>query len=48
MIKKRLEIFKEQTFPVLERAEKEGLTVNKVNGEQTVSEVFKDVLEVAK
>ena len=47
-IKKRLEIFKEQTFPVLERAEKEGLSVNKVNGEQTVSDVFKDVLEAIK
>src|SRR3989344_2970727 len=42
VIKKRLEIFKEQTFPVLERAEKEGLSVNKVNGEQTVSDVFED------
>ncbi|MEK7541189.1 MAG: nucleoside monophosphate kinase [Patescibacteria group bacterium] len=47
-IKKRLEIFKEQTFPVLESVEKEGLSVNKVNGEQTVSDVFKDVLKVAK
>ena len=48
VIKKRLEIFKEQTFPVLERAEKEGLFVNKINGEQTVSDVFKDVLEATK
>lgn len=47
-IKKRLEIFKEQTFPVVERAEKEGLSINKVNGERTVSDVFKDVFEVAK
>ena len=47
-IKKRLEIFKEQTFPVLERAEKEGLSINKINGEQSVSDVFKDVFEAVK
>ncbi|MBI3631408.1 MAG: nucleoside monophosphate kinase [Candidatus Staskawiczbacteria bacterium] len=48
VIKKRLEIFTEQTFPVLERAEKEGLVINKVNGEQTVSDVFDDVLKAVK
>ena len=48
VIKKRLEIFEEQTFPVLEKVRKEGLFVSKVNGEQTVSDVFKDVLEVLK
>lgn len=47
-IKNRLVIYKEQTYPVLERAEKEGLSVNKINGEQTVSDVFKDVLEAVK
>ena len=47
-IKKRIEIFKEQTYPVAEIIEKEGLHVHKVNGEQTVSDVFKDVLEVVK
>ena len=47
-IKKRLDIFKEQTFPVVECVEKEGLAVNKVNGEQTVSDVFKDVYEITK
>ena len=48
VIKKRLEVFQEQTFPVLERAEKEGLSVSKINGEQTVSDVFKDVLKAVK
>lgn len=48
VIKKRLEIFKDQTFPVLKRAKKEGLSVKKVNGEQTVSDVFEDVLKVVK
>jgi len=47
-IKKRIEIFKEQTFPVVEIIEKQGLHVKKVNGEQTVSDVFKDVLEATK
>lgn len=47
-IKKRLEIFKEQTFPVLKHIAKEGLSVKKINGEQTVSDVFKDVLGAAK
>jgi len=47
-IKKRLEIFKEQTFPVLERVEKEGLSIRKINGEQTVSGVHNDILKVLK
>ncbi len=48
VIKKRLEIFAEQTFPVLECVEKEGVIINKVNGEQTVSDVFLDVLKAVK
>jgi len=44
-IKTRLEIYKEQTFPVSQFIEKEGLPVHKVNGEQTVAEVFADVLK---
>lgn len=47
-IKKRLEIFKEQTFSVLKVAEKEGIEVKKVNGEQSVADVFKDVLNAIK
>lgn len=47
-IKKRIEIFKEQTFPVIEVIEKQGLHVKKINGEQTVSDVFKDVLEATR
>lgn len=47
-IKKRIEIFKEQTYPVFELIEKQGLYVKKVNGEQTVADVFKDVLEAVK
>jgi len=47
-IKKRLEVFKEQTFPVMEVVEKQGLHLNKVNGEQTVADVHKDVLIAVK
>lgn len=47
-IKKRIDIFKEQTFPVTQIIEKEGLRVNKVNGEQSVADVHKDVVEAIK
>ena len=48
VIKKRLEVFKEQTFPVMEVVEKHGLHLNKLNGEQTVADVHKDVVEAIK
>ena len=39
----------EESLKIAEkRAKKEGLSVNKVNGEQTVSDVFKDVLEATR
>jgi len=44
-IKKRIEIFKEQTYPVTDIIQKQGLHLNKVNGEQNVAEVHKDILE---
>jgi adenylate kinase family enzyme len=47
-IKKRLEIFKEQTFPVIEVIQKQSLHLHKVNGEQTVADVHKDVLAAIK
>ncbi|MFA6190198.1 MAG: nucleoside monophosphate kinase [Candidatus Staskawiczbacteria bacterium] len=45
-IKKRLEVFKSETYPVIEIIEKHGLILNKVNGEQTVSDVHKDIMNV--
>lgn len=45
-IKKRLEVFKEQTFPVIEVIEKQGLKLHKVNGEQDVAGVFADVIKI--
>ncbi|HHE76875.1 MAG TPA: hypothetical protein ENL27_02760 [Candidatus Parcubacteria bacterium] len=44
-IKVRLEEYKEKTFPVLGIIEKEGIEVKKVNGEQTVANVFADILK---
>jgi len=48
IIKKRLEVFKEETFPVIEIIKKQGLHLNKINGEQSVADVFKDILEAIK
>jgi adenylate kinase len=42
---KRLEVFKAETYPVIKVIEKQGLHLNKVNGEQSVSDVHKDILE---
>lgn len=45
-IRKRLEVFKEQTLPVAEVIEKHGLKLNKVNGEQDVAGVFADIFKI--
>jgi len=47
-IKKRIEIFKAETHPVMDIIEKNGLHVHKVNGEQSVADVHKDILEAIK
>lgn len=47
-IKKRLEVFKEQTYPVTEVIEKHGLHLHKVNGDQSVADVHKDIIEAIK
>jgi adenylate kinase len=47
-IKKRLEVFKEQTFPVTEIIQKQGLKLHKVNGEQTVADTHKDIVDAIK
>lgn len=43
-IVKRLEVFKEQTHPVTEIIEKKGLRLHKINGEQSVADVHKDIV----
>lgn len=45
-IKNRLAVYKEQTYPVTHYIEKEGILVRKVNGQQSVSDVFKETLEI--
>ena len=47
-IKNRLRVFKEESFPVIEIIEKHGINLNKINGEQTISDVHKDILEAIK
>jgi len=47
-IKKRLEVFKEETFPVIESVEKQGIKINKISGEGSVSDVFEEILKVVK
>ena len=42
-IKKRLEVFKKDTFPVIEFAKKQGVNVIEINAEQTVSKIFEDI-----
>lgn len=44
-IKVRLKEYKERTFPVLEIFEKEGIKIKKINGEQSVADVHKDILK---
>lgn len=47
-IKVRLKEYRERTFPLIELFEKEGIKVKKINGEQSVSNVFRDILKEIK
>jgi len=44
-IKTRLKLYKEKTFPVFEFFRKQGIKVKEINGEQSVADVFKDILK---
>ena len=46
-IKKRLEEFKEETKPVIDYYKKQGRLI-KINGKQSIEDVFKDILKVLK
>lgn len=46
VIKVRLEEYKEKTFPLVELFKKQGLNIKRVNGEQSVADVFNDILKV--
>ncbi len=47
-IKIRLKEYQEKTLPVINYFKKEGLKIREVNGEQSVAEVFKDILRAIK
>ncbi len=44
VIKVRLKEYAERTYPIFDYFEKRGLKISKVNGEQSVADVYKDVL----
>ncbi len=44
-IKVRLKEYKERTMPLLEIIKNDGLTIHEINGEQTVANVFSDILK---
>lgn len=43
-IKRRLEVFKEETYPVVAEIEKKGIKVHKINGEPSVAEVHESII----
>lgn len=47
-IKVRLREYRERTFPLIDYFEKQGLKIKKVNGEQSVAEVYKAILKAIK
>jgi adenylate kinase len=47
-IKVRLKEYKERTYPVLEIFKEQGIEVRKINGEQSVADVHKDILKTIK
>ncbi len=48
VIKARLKQYEEKTFPVFEIFRKRGIKVKKINGEQSVADVFRYVLKALK
>ena len=44
-IKVRLKEYKERTFPLIRYFKEQGLKVKKINGEQSVEDVFQDILK---
>jgi len=47
-IKTRIKEYAKRTLPMVEYFEKNGIKVNKINGEQSVAEVFEEILESLK
>ena len=47
-IKVRLKEYKERTLPLVKYYKEQGLTIKEINGEQSVEDVFKDILKAIK
>ena len=47
-IRVRIKEYTERTLPMVEYFKKNNIKIKKINGEQTISDVFKDVLEATK
>lgn len=47
-IKVRLKEYKERTFPIFDYLKSKGMDIKKVNGEQSVADVHKDILSAMK
>lgn len=45
VIKERFKVYEQQTFPLIEYFKKSGFKVIKINGEQSVSDVFSNILK---
>jgi adenylate kinase family enzyme len=39
-------IYKEQTFPVIEFVEREGISLTRIHGETSIAEVFNEIVNV--
>jgi len=48
VIKSKLNEFKERSLPIIDYFKKQGIKVKEVNGEQSVADVFKDILKLVK
>jgi len=47
-IKTRLKEYKERTYPLIDYFKSEDIEIKKINGEQSVADVYKDILEALK
>jgi len=48
IIKKRFKVYEKQTLPLLDFFKKKNFTISKINGEQSVVDVFNDILKSIK
>jgi len=48
VVENKIKEFKERTVPILAYFKKQGLKIKRINGEQAVADVFKDVLQAIK